>query len=155
MQLIKKASNGNYSKLLEATIANYHDCVDNLNTVRNIAKASVITQQLSAFYDIYLPPSENKLNEENWILELHAAKPASELRKNPTGFTELQLMAYAIGAIDYMLDEPKHSNRKYSDFYNRLLKLVESGHTSKENGRFLIEMWAAGFTKQQKRFGNQ
>jgi len=148
MQLIRRAANGNYSKLLEATIANYLVASDNLSTVRGQARAFVINTQLCAFYGVYVPSVEPLPDEEAWVLQLRNDKPVYVLHDCSAKFSELQLTAYMAGAIDFMLECPE----AFGDQCERFFRLAETKAIKKEAAEFLIQMWGAGFGWAKKQF---
>jgi len=59
MKMIKRATNGDYAKLLEATIAEYQEQKENLHTVRGWAKTVTNARLLATFYyNISIPSRE-------------------------------------------------------------------------------------------------
>lgn len=141
MQLFKRSSNGNYSKLLEITIQGYLESKDRLHTVRGLMKSVAITTQLSAFYSIEVPTAKKKEVEPSWISTLRDAKPKSMIKRDKETFTELELVVYSSGAIDYMLELPQVAEQlceKYIQIVNRQL------------AEFLVELWIVGYTRQSE-----
>ncbi len=129
--------------MLEAAIAHYLEERDNLETVQGCAKTFVIAKQLCAFYDIPLPSIQPAFNEEDWVIELRN-KIANRR------FSELQLMAYMLGAIDYMLQTPG----VFDNPYERFMQLVKAKRINKQAAEFLAEIWAISSHQQKNRFEN-
>ena len=137
MQLLKRSSNGNYSKLLEGNIQTYLKSKNRFQTVRGLIKAVIATTQLATFFDIEIPTRGKKENESSWISILRDAKPKT-MRNNGI-FTELDLVAYLSGAIDCMLELP----RDYDLLYKEYTKMVD-----KQSADFLILLQEIGYTRQ-------
>lgn len=150
MQLLKRAANGNYSKLLEMTIEDYLELRKNLSPVRNAAKAFVVTKQLCAFYGIYVPTVTESPGEAAWVLRLRSNKPSYQVHPITANmsFSDLQLTAYMSGAVDYMLE----INEAYGHAYKRFNELHTNKVVNRSTAEFLAEMWAVGFNQQQQKF---
>jgi hypothetical protein len=157
MKLIQRATNGNYSYLLETTIKEYLEARESLHTVRGMVRAFTAMKSLCAFYDIFVPSLHQNADEADWIKELRTDKTRPMMSFSATQFSELQLSAYMSGGIDYMLESDAVGQMfetgtvtEYENYFRRFLALEK--HSKRLAADFLIKMWKLGYTHQKERF---
>ena len=150
MQLIKRAANGDYSKLLQTVISDYMEYKDNLQTVRGAARAFTVMKQLCDFYGIAVPSEYQQPEEDALFTLLRSQRPKLSLRESKPKFSEFDRLAYMNGCLDFMLEIPQDYERQFQVFHAPSLART----ITRASVDFMLELWATGYERQKRRFNS-